>query len=87
HPATGWFITHGGWNSIQEVFFHRVPLILWPCQADQPYNAILMSRNHQAAFELISVRTGDRGCAYPTNSKMPSFTPESAKEKFRALLN
>ncbi|KAJ4481809.1 hypothetical protein C8R41DRAFT_959867 [Lentinula lateritia] len=38
HPVTGWFITHGGWNSIQE---ERSSIefrckIFWPCQADQP---------------------------------------------------
>lgn len=26
HPVTGWFITHGGWNSMTEAFIHRVPL-------------------------------------------------------------
>ncbi|KAJ4474832.1 hypothetical protein J3R30DRAFT_3406034 [Lentinula aciculospora] len=26
HEVTGWFITHGGWNSIQETFEYEVPL-------------------------------------------------------------
>jgi UDP:flavonoid glycosyltransferase YjiC (YdhE family) len=26
HPATGWFINHGGWNSIQEALALRVPM-------------------------------------------------------------
>jgi len=25
HPATGWFISHGGWNSIQEAMVYQVP--------------------------------------------------------------
>jgi hypothetical protein len=25
HPATGWFISHGGWNSTQEAMGRRVP--------------------------------------------------------------
>jgi hypothetical protein len=26
HPAMGWFITHGGWNGIQEALSLRVPM-------------------------------------------------------------
>ncbi|KAJ3743562.1 hypothetical protein DFH05DRAFT_1618923 [Lentinula detonsa] len=26
HPVTIWFITHGGWNSIQEALVYRIPL-------------------------------------------------------------
>jgi UDP:flavonoid glycosyltransferase YjiC (YdhE family) len=26
NEVTGWFVTHGGWNSIQESFQHNVPL-------------------------------------------------------------
>ncbi|KAJ3907121.1 hypothetical protein F5879DRAFT_1021111 [Lentinula edodes] len=81
-PSCNWMVHHS-----RRMEQHSGGVLPSSSAADQPYNAILMSRNHQAAFELISVRTGDRGCAYPTNSKMPSFTPESAKEEFRALLN
>ncbi|KAE9394729.1 UDP-Glycosyltransferase/glycogen phosphorylase [Gymnopus androsaceus JB14] len=90
HPATGWFITHGGWNYIQESFVHRVPLILWPIQADQPYNATIMSRNHKAAFELLMVRTGDDGVRLPYRYKdastPPSFTSEGVKAELRTVL-
>ena len=30
HPATGWFISHGGWNSTQEGFMYRVPQYVFP---------------------------------------------------------
>ncbi|KAL0570262.1 hypothetical protein V5O48_011704 [Marasmius crinis-equi] len=30
HPATGWFVTHGGWNSVQEAYKFRVPLYALP---------------------------------------------------------
>jgi UDP:flavonoid glycosyltransferase YjiC (YdhE family) len=26
HPATLWFVSHGGWNSIQEALGLRVPM-------------------------------------------------------------
>jgi hypothetical protein len=26
HTATGWFVSHGGWNSAQEAISHRVPM-------------------------------------------------------------
>ncbi|KAF5368679.1 hypothetical protein D9757_010227 [Collybiopsis confluens] len=89
HPATGWFITHGGWNSTQEALTHRVPVIYWPFSADQPYNA---ARTCQldAGFELIEVRTGEIGTRKPfrfeKGSHLPSFTVSAAREEFRSLL-
>ncbi|KAE9403748.1 hypothetical protein BT96DRAFT_936180 [Gymnopus androsaceus JB14] len=55
--VTGWFLTHGGWNSVQEAFQYRVPLIFWPFAADQPYNAMRLSYL-KAGFALLEVRTG-----------------------------
>jgi UDP:flavonoid glycosyltransferase YjiC (YdhE family) len=26
HPAVGWFISHGGWNSVQEALIAKVPM-------------------------------------------------------------
>ncbi|KAF5387363.1 hypothetical protein D9757_005743 [Collybiopsis confluens] len=67
-----------------EAFIYRVPLIIWPYQADQPYNATLMSRNHEVAFELFAVRTGNTGERVPyvfkdAPSDAPSFTPDGVK--------
>ncbi|KAJ3726693.1 hypothetical protein C8R42DRAFT_717551 [Lentinula raphanica] len=87
HPATGWFITHGGWNSVQEAFTHHVPLIFWPFHADQPYNAMRMLALN-AGFELIEVRNGPHGAKIPSKYKeMPAFTPESAKAEIIGLID
>ncbi|KAF9270786.1 UDP-Glycosyltransferase/glycogen phosphorylase [Marasmius fiardii PR-910] len=89
HPATGWFLTHAGWNSIQEAFTYKTPLILWPTGADQPLNASLLSVKYQAAFELLEVRTGEHGRKKPYrcgDGPTPKFTVESAKEEFGRVL-
>ncbi|CAK5284549.1 unnamed protein product, partial [Mycena citricolor] len=59
HKATGWFLTHGGYNSIGEAISQAVPLIMWPCGAEQPLNASLLSSGPAAiTFELLQVRAG-----------------------------
>ncbi|KAK7463073.1 hypothetical protein VKT23_007659 [Stygiomarasmius scandens] len=91
HPATGWFISHGGWNSTQEAFVYRVPQILWPFAGDQPYNSAFLSQVHKAAFELINVRTGS-GAQLPyrfkdlPESERPKFTVDAVREEIRSLL-
>ncbi|KAF9260362.1 UDP-Glycosyltransferase/glycogen phosphorylase [Marasmius fiardii PR-910] len=88
HPATGWFISHGGWNSLQESFVHRVPCILWPFGTDQPYNAAMITLSHQAGFELLSVRREGGGIPFRCNGKQNEkmFTDEAVREEIRGLL-
>ncbi|KAH7878440.1 UDP-Glycosyltransferase/glycogen phosphorylase [Lentinula edodes] len=91
HPATGWFVTHGGWNSTQEALAHRVPVIYWPFAGDQPYNAA-RTVQHNAGFELIEVRTGKLGTRVPyrfkdnSSSEYPTFSISAAREEFKAVL-
>ncbi|KAF5345928.1 hypothetical protein D9758_011456 [Tetrapyrgos nigripes] len=92
HPATGWFISHGGWNSIQEAMICRVPQILWPQTADQPQNAATLTLSHKAGFELIEVRTGENGTRKPYRFKdsepaqLPTFTVEAVRREIREVL-
>ncbi|KAJ7481807.1 UDP-Glycosyltransferase/glycogen phosphorylase [Mycena latifolia] len=61
HPATGWFMTHGGHGGINEALSNGVPLICWPFDGDQPAAAVLLSQTLDAAFHLVQVRTGASG--------------------------
>ncbi|KAG6537835.1 UDP-glycosyltransferase 72B3-like [Zingiber officinale] len=43
HRAVGGFLTHCGWNSVQEcVVQGRVPMIAWPLYAEQSMNALIL---------------------------------------------
>ncbi|EEB89769.1 hypothetical protein MPER_12101 [Moniliophthora perniciosa FA553] len=89
HPATGWFLTHGGWNSVQEALEYKVPLIFWPFGADQPLNSALITCQHKAGFELLEVRTGEKGKQKPYRCKdesCPSFTVDSGTKEVMDLL-
>jgi hypothetical protein len=62
--------------------------ILYPIAADQPGNALLMSVGHEAAFELLSVRTG-LGAQMPYRCRdgpMPEFSVEGVKKEIQELL-
>ncbi|XP_074587349.1 UDP-glycosyltransferase 72B1-like [Curcuma longa] len=43
HRAVGGFLTHCGWNSVQECVVHgRVPMIAWPLYNEQRMNALIL---------------------------------------------
>ena len=58
HPSTGWFLTHGGFNSISESLAQGVPMICWPMShGDQFMDAAMLStRDEPVAFELLQTR-------------------------------
>ncbi|GLJ07728.1 hypothetical protein SUGI_0073280 [Cryptomeria japonica] len=43
HPATAFFMTHCGWNSILESISAGVPMVVWPMAFDQFINAKLVT--------------------------------------------
>ncbi|KAJ7101525.1 hypothetical protein B0H15DRAFT_413634 [Mycena belliarum] len=85
HAAVGWFLTHGGYNSLTEGLCQGIPLIMWPVFAEQPLNAALFSSGpNPVAFELMQIRTGTQ-CA-PSLRGGPAITGtvEDALAEFRA---
>ncbi|CAH8385528.1 unnamed protein product [Eruca vesicaria subsp. sativa] len=62
HKATGGFVSHCGWNSIQESLWYGVPIATWPMYAEQQLNAFEMVIELGLAVEirLDYVADGDR---------------------------
>ena len=57
HPSTGWFLTHGGWNSVQEAMVIGKPMMVWPLfQGDQQIlGAQVSTRDEPIGFEFLQV--------------------------------
>ncbi|KAL1202021.1 UDP-glycosyltransferase 71C5 [Cardamine amara subsp. amara] len=62
HKATGGFVSHCGWNSVQESLWYGVPIATWPMYAEQQLNAFEMVKELGLAVEirLDYVADGDR---------------------------
>ncbi|KAJ7454822.1 UDP-Glycosyltransferase/glycogen phosphorylase [Mycena latifolia] len=88
HPATGWFLTHGGHGGITEALSSGVPLICWPFDADQPAAAKHLTLNLNVAFELMEVRTG-LGLQQPSygSDKVPRGTREAVGIEIRSIID
>ncbi|KAH9851061.1 UDP-Glycosyltransferase/glycogen phosphorylase [Lenzites betulinus] len=86
HPATGWFVAHGGHNGVTEAICAGVPFILWPFTGDQPTNAVHISETLQIGYELIEVRTGAGLHPIFRNGRTPKGTIEALKEEAREVL-
>ncbi|KAH9476220.1 UDP-glucosyltransferase 45 [Psilocybe cubensis] len=61
HPATGWFVTHAGQSGVMEALDSGTPMICWPFEFDQPCASAHLSENLNVAFDLIQIRTGEKG--------------------------
>ncbi|GJJ10978.1 hypothetical protein Clacol_005207 [Clathrus columnatus] len=85
HPVTGIFFTHGGQGGITESLSYGVPMIIWPLQADQPYNAINLTLNLKVAYQLLEVRI-DHGLKPLYRGYKPKGTKEAIDTEFRQVL-
>ncbi|KAJ7161847.1 UDP-Glycosyltransferase/glycogen phosphorylase [Mycena crocata] len=86
HPATGWFMTHGGHGGVTESLANGVPMICWPFDADQPQAAEHLSQTLRVAFHLIEVRTGVNGLKPMYSGRIPQGTREAVGIEIRDVL-
>ncbi|KAI0738932.1 UDP-Glycosyltransferase/glycogen phosphorylase [Daedaleopsis nitida] len=86
HPATGWFVAHGGHNGVTEAISAGVPQILWPFGGDQSLNAVHIADNLQIGYELFEVRTGSGLRPIYRTGYTPVGTIDAVKEEARTVL-
>ncbi|KAF8869585.1 hypothetical protein CPB84DRAFT_1754948 [Gymnopilus junonius] len=85
--ATGWFLSHCGHNSVIESLACGIPMIAWPFSADQPGAAAHLTENLDVAFELIEVRTGDKGLKpLLRNGRAPKGTREAVGVEIKEVI-
>ncbi|PAV19567.1 UDP-Glycosyltransferase glycogen phosphorylase [Pyrrhoderma noxium] len=88
HKACGWFLSHGGHNSIMESFTAGIPMIIWPFDADQPGNAANITMTHNAGYELYEVRNGlGLRPLHRLGNKSPEGTVEAVRREIREVLD
>ncbi|KDN35200.1 hypothetical protein RSAG8_11775, partial [Rhizoctonia solani AG-8 WAC10335] len=63
-------------------------MIFWPISADQPINAMYMSKQHDCCFELLQVRTGvAKSVAYSDQGDIRIVgTAEAVRDEIRTVL-
>ncbi|PAV19566.1 UDP-Glycosyltransferase glycogen phosphorylase [Pyrrhoderma noxium] len=88
HKACGWFLSHGGHNSVMESLTAGIPMIIWPFDADQPGNAANISITHNAGYELYEVRNGlGLRPLHRLGDKTPEGTVEAVRREIREVLD
>ncbi|CAK5264013.1 unnamed protein product [Mycena citricolor] len=82
--AIGWFLTHGGYNSLTEGLSQGIPLIFWPIGADQALNAAVYTTGPcPVGIELFQIRSGTQlGPSLRPEAPKITGTVEDAKTEF-----
>ncbi|KAK4696421.1 hypothetical protein P7C70_g8385, partial [Phenoliferia sp. Uapishka_3] len=84
--AIGFFLSHGGWNSITESVSQGIPLIIWPANAEQPINAAVLSNQpNPVAFELLQVRCGTACAPSLRTPTRITGTEDDAVQEFKEV--
>ncbi|CAL4894527.1 unnamed protein product [Urochloa decumbens] len=58
HKAVGAFVTHCGWNSVQEGIMGGVPMLCWPLYAEQKMNKVFMVEEFGVGVEVVGWQQG-----------------------------
>ncbi|CAK5282656.1 unnamed protein product [Mycena citricolor] len=87
--AVGWFLTHGGYNSLTEALSQNIPLIFWPIGAEQAINAAVLSTGPRPiGIELFQIRAGTQlGPSLRPEAPTITGTVEDAKIEFQKTFN
>ncbi|KAJ7683787.1 hypothetical protein B0H17DRAFT_1333162 [Mycena rosella] len=83
HSAVGWFLTHGGFNSISESLSQGIPLIVWPTNAEQPIKRCPHFIRNILITPTNQVRTGPHLGPSLRGSKTITGTVEDASAEFK----
>ncbi|KAM5530922.1 hypothetical protein V8D89_015412 [Ganoderma adspersum] len=86
HPAMGWFLTHGGHNSVIESISAGVPQIFWPYGGDQPLSAVHNAEHLEIGYELIEVRSGHGLKPIYRTGRTPLGTVDAIQAEVRDVL-
>ncbi|KAJ7915915.1 hypothetical protein B0H13DRAFT_2270159 [Mycena leptocephala] len=85
HGSVGWFLTHGGFNSVTESFTQGIPLIIWPVGAEQTVKAAMLSAEpNPVAIELLQIRAGPQIAPSLHSNVKITGTVQDASEEFKA---
>ncbi|KAK7007561.1 hypothetical protein R3P38DRAFT_3325130 [Favolaschia claudopus] len=81
HGSVGWFLSHGGFNSVAESLTQGIPLILWPVSAEVPSAAMMSAEPNPVAIELFQIRTGPQlGPSLRTDVKITGTVEDAILE-------